>query len=81
MPRCCESYGRGNGALRKVGGSCEGVLRQSFLRNGEYLDQNLKRNAVNSRKERTQGTSVGKRGVAQPFARARRESYSAAMNE
>jgi ribosomal-protein-alanine N-acetyltransferase len=33
--------GRGNGALRKVGAVQEGVLRQSFLRNGEYLDQAL----------------------------------------
>jgi len=33
--------GRGNGALRKIGASQEGVLRRSFLRNGEYLDQVL----------------------------------------
>jgi ribosomal-protein-alanine N-acetyltransferase len=33
--------GRGNGALRKVGAVQEGVLRKSFLRNGEYLDQAL----------------------------------------
>jgi RimJ/RimL family protein N-acetyltransferase len=33
--------GRGNGALRKVGAVQEGVLRKSFLRNGEYLDQTL----------------------------------------
>ena len=33
--------GRGNGALRKVGAMQEGVLRKSFLRNGEYLDQAL----------------------------------------
>ena len=33
--------GRGNGALRKVGAVQEGVLRRSFLRNGEYLDQML----------------------------------------
>jgi ribosomal-protein-alanine N-acetyltransferase len=32
---------RGNGALRKVGATREGVLRRSFLRNGEYLDQSL----------------------------------------
>jgi RimJ/RimL family protein N-acetyltransferase len=24
-----------------VGATCEGVLRRSFLRNGEYLDQHL----------------------------------------
>jgi RimJ/RimL family protein N-acetyltransferase len=33
--------GRGNGALRKLGAVQEGVLRASFLRNGEYLDQAL----------------------------------------
>ena len=33
--------GRGNGALRKIGGAQEGVLRRSFLRDGEYLDQVL----------------------------------------
>jgi RimJ/RimL family protein N-acetyltransferase len=32
---------RGNGALRKLGAIQEGVLRHSFLRNGEYLDQAL----------------------------------------
>jgi len=39
--RAAIRNGRGNGALRKVGATCEGVLRQSFLRNGEYLDQHL----------------------------------------
>jgi RimJ/RimL family protein N-acetyltransferase len=33
--------GRGNGALRKVGAMQEGILRKSFLRNGEYIDQAL----------------------------------------
>ena len=33
--------GRGNSALRKLGAVQEGVLRRSFLRNGEYLDQVL----------------------------------------
>lgn len=32
---------RGNGALKKVGARQEGILRKSFLRNGEYLDQAL----------------------------------------
>lgn len=32
---------RGNGALRKIGAVQEGVLRQSFRRNGCYLDQAL----------------------------------------
>ena len=33
--------GRGNGALRKIGAMQEGILRKSFLRNGEYFDQAL----------------------------------------
>jgi RimJ/RimL family protein N-acetyltransferase len=39
--RAAVRNGRGNGALRKIGAVCEGVLRKSFRRNGEYLDQNL----------------------------------------
>jgi ribosomal-protein-alanine N-acetyltransferase len=39
--RAAIKNGRGNGALRKVGAIQEGVLRKSFLRNGEYLDQAL----------------------------------------
>jgi RimJ/RimL family protein N-acetyltransferase len=39
--RAAVANGRGNGALRKVGAIQEGVLRKSFLRNGEYLDQTL----------------------------------------
>jgi [ribosomal protein S5]-alanine N-acetyltransferase len=35
-----ENY-RGNGALRKMGAVQEGVLRRSFLRNGQYMDQAL----------------------------------------
>jgi RimJ/RimL family protein N-acetyltransferase len=32
---------RGNGALSKLGAVREGVLRKSFLRDGEFLDQSL----------------------------------------
>jgi RimJ/RimL family protein N-acetyltransferase len=39
--RSAVRNGRGNGALRKVGAVQEGLLRKSFLRNGEYLDQVL----------------------------------------
>lgn len=39
--RSCARNGRGNGALRKIGAIQEGVLRRSFVRNGEYLDQVL----------------------------------------
>ncbi|MDE3153994.1 MAG: GNAT family N-acetyltransferase, partial [Acidobacteriota bacterium] len=39
--RAAVRNGRGNGALRKLGAVQEGVLRRSFLRHGEYLDQVL----------------------------------------
>lgn len=39
--RAAVANGRGNGALRKMGATQEGVLRKSFLRDGEYLDQTL----------------------------------------
>ncbi len=41
MRKLATRSGRGNGALLKVGAVQEGVLRKSFLRNGEYLDQVL----------------------------------------
>jgi ribosomal-protein-alanine N-acetyltransferase len=39
--RATVRNGRGNGALTKIGAVHEAVLRKSFLRNGEYLDQVL----------------------------------------
>jgi ribosomal-protein-alanine N-acetyltransferase len=39
--RAALNNSRGNGALRKLGAVQEGVLRRSFFRNGEYLDQAL----------------------------------------
>jgi RimJ/RimL family protein N-acetyltransferase len=39
--RAAVRNGRGNGALRKIGAIQEGLLRKSFYRNGEYLDQVL----------------------------------------
>src|SRR5687768_10656916 len=39
--RAATANGRGNGALRKLGAVREGVLRRSFLRNGQYYDQVL----------------------------------------
>ena len=39
--RACVANGRGNGALRKLGAVQEGILRRSFLKNGELLDQML----------------------------------------
>ena len=39
--RAAVKNGRGNGALLKLGAMQECVLRKSFLKNGEYLDQVL----------------------------------------
>ena len=39
--RAALRNGRGNGALRKMGAVQEGLLRQSFLKNGAYFDQAL----------------------------------------
>jgi RimJ/RimL family protein N-acetyltransferase len=39
--RAAVRNGRGNGALQKIGAVKEGVLRKSFVRNGEQLDQVL----------------------------------------
>jgi RimJ/RimL family protein N-acetyltransferase len=39
--RAAVKNGRGNGALRKMGAVQEGLLRKSFEKNGEYLDQAL----------------------------------------
>jgi RimJ/RimL family protein N-acetyltransferase len=39
--RAATENGRGNAALRKLGAVREGLLRKSFLRNGEFLDQSL----------------------------------------
>jgi [ribosomal protein S5]-alanine N-acetyltransferase len=39
--RAAVLNGRGNGALQKVGAIQECLLRKSFLRNGQYLDQML----------------------------------------
>ena len=39
--RATVKNGRGNGALQKMGAVQECVLRKSFLKNGEYLDQVL----------------------------------------
>jgi ribosomal-protein-alanine N-acetyltransferase len=39
--RAALRNGRGNGALRKIGAVHEGILRRSFLFNGEHVDQAL----------------------------------------
>ena len=39
--RAAVRNGRGNGALKKIGAVQEGLLRKSFQKNGEYLDQAL----------------------------------------
>jgi RimJ/RimL family protein N-acetyltransferase len=39
--RAAVLNGRGNGALAKIGAVREAVLRKSFIRNGQQLDQAL----------------------------------------
>jgi ribosomal-protein-alanine N-acetyltransferase len=39
--RAAVKNGRGNGALKKIGAVQECILRKSFLKDGEYLDQAL----------------------------------------
>src|SRR6266853_6249561 len=39
--RAVVENGRGNGALNRLGASCEGVLRQSFRKDGGGMDQML----------------------------------------
>jgi len=39
--RAAVINGRGNGALRKIGAVQEGILRRSFIKNGQQLDQVL----------------------------------------
>ena len=39
--RAATVNGRGNGALRKLGATCDAVLKRSFVRDGCYLDQYL----------------------------------------
>jgi RimJ/RimL family protein N-acetyltransferase len=39
--RAAVANGRGNAALQKLGAVSEGVLRRSFLKDGQYLDQVL----------------------------------------
>jgi RimJ/RimL family protein N-acetyltransferase len=51
--RAALKNGRGNGALRKLGAVQEGVLRRSFHKNGEYLDQALWTIVRDQRHEKT----------------------------
>jgi len=39
--RAAVANGRGNGALRKLGAVQEGILRRSFVKNGQFVDQVL----------------------------------------
>ena len=59
--RAAVRNGRGNGALRKIGAVQEGVLRKSFLKNGEYLDQALWTILDEDWKPRPRATAVNAR--------------------
>jgi RimJ/RimL family protein N-acetyltransferase len=56
--RSCVENGRGNGALQKIGATREGVLRKSFLRDGEYHDQTLWSIAAADWRQWTSGAPV-----------------------
>ena len=57
--RAAVRNGRGNGALRKMGAVQEGLLRKSFLKDGEYLDQALWTILDEDWKARPARTAVG----------------------
>ena len=61
--RAAVKNGRGNGALKKVGAVQEGLLRKSFQRNGEYLDQALWTIVNDEWKPRASYAAVNKRLV------------------
>ena len=61
--RAAVKNGRGNGALKKVGAVQEGLLRKSFLKNGEYLDQALWTILNDEWKPRASYAAVNKRLV------------------
>jgi len=59
--RAALQNGRGNGALRKLGAVQEGILRRSFLRNGQYMDQALWAILVDDWRSRSTAKSTGGR--------------------
>ena len=70
--RAAVKNGRGNGALRKLGAVQEGVLRRSFLKNGEYLDQALVDDSA-----RTSGSRPRPSGAASSFTDVESRAYRA----
>jgi ribosomal-protein-alanine N-acetyltransferase len=56
--RAAVLNGRGNGALQKVGAVQECVLRKSFLRDGQYLDQVLYAILDSDRRQETAAVRV-----------------------
>ena len=56
--RAAVPNGRGNGALQKIGAVQECVLRKSFQRNGQYLDQVLYAILDSDRREATAAVRV-----------------------
>jgi RimJ/RimL family protein N-acetyltransferase len=56
--RACVTNGRGNGALQKLGATRDGLLRRSFLRDGEYHDQVLWSVIASDWRESTTARSV-----------------------
>jgi len=56
--RAAVMNGRGNGALKKIGAVQECILRKSFERNGQYLDQVLYAILDSDRREATAAVRV-----------------------
>ena len=61
--RAAVCNARGNGAMKKIGASQEGTLRQSFFLNGDYLDQVLWSLLREDWKKRQQSKAVWESGV------------------
>ena len=73
--RACVANGRGNGALRKLGAVQEGVLRRSFLKNGEFLDQMLWSILAEEWQQAKAVWGPGRRPLALQLATLRASSY------
>jgi len=61
--RAAVCNARGNGAMKKLGAEREGILRQSFFRNGDYLDQIVWSVLRDEWKQRRQDKAIWGSGV------------------
>src|SRR4051812_39078042 len=56
--RAAVCNARGNGAMKKIGAEREGILRHSFYRDGDYIDQVLWSILLEDWKRRQQGKAI-----------------------